>query len=96
MTGLHCPGCGGTRAGHALANFRIGDALKKNALLVVLLPFLVVGIALEGLAWVQGRDYRGPRVRLPRGLSWWLPGVIIGFWILRNVPMWPFDLLAPR
>jgi hypothetical protein len=96
VTGLHCPGCGGTRAGHALANFRIGDALKKNALLVVLLPFLVVGIALEGFAWVKGPDYRGPRVRLPGGLSWWFPGVIVGFWILRNVPMWPFDLLAPR
>ena len=96
VTGLHCPGCGGTRAGHALANFRLGDAFKKNALLVVLLPFLVVGIGLEVAAWLKGPSYRGPRVRLPGGLAWWLPGVIVGFWILRNVPMWPFDLLAPR
>ncbi|HCQ38607.1 MAG TPA: DUF2752 domain-containing protein [Verrucomicrobiales bacterium] len=96
VTGLHCPGCGGTRAGHALANFRLGDAFKKNALLVVLLPFLVVGIGLEGAAWLKGPTYRGPRVRLPGGLAWWLLGGILGFWILRNVPLWPFELLAPR
>ncbi len=95
-TGLHCPGCGGTRAGHALANFRIGEAFRKNALLVMLLPFLAVGVAIEGTAWMKGASYRGPRVRLPGSLSWLILGLILGFWILRNIPLWPFELLAPH
>mgnify|MGYP001182675850 CR=1 FL=1 len=95
-TGLHCPGCGGTRAGHALTNFKIGEAFRKNALLVLLLPFLAVAGAIEGVAWVKGAGYRGPRVRLPGGLSWALLILILGFWILRNIPFWPFELLAPH
>ena len=96
VTGLYCAGCGGTRAGHALANFQLKKALQKNSLLVLLLPFLTVGIVLEAVAWIKGPGYRGPRARLPGGLAWWLPGVIIGFWVLRNVPLWPFELLAPH
>ncbi len=96
ITGLHCAGCGGTRATHALTNLEAGVAFRKNPLLVILLPFLVVGVVLESAAWVIGEGYRGPRVRLPGQLAWSLPVIIIGFWILRNIPGWPFELLAPR
>ncbi|MDP7657309.1 MAG: DUF2752 domain-containing protein, partial [Roseibacillus sp.] len=96
ITGLHCAGCGGTRATHALTNLEAGVAFRKNPLLVILLPFLVVGVVLESAAWVIGEGYRGPRVRLPGQLAWSLPVIIIGFCILRNIPGWPFELLAPR
>jgi hypothetical protein len=96
ITGLHCAGCGGTRATHALTNLEAGVAFRKNPLLVILLPFLVVGVVLESAAWVIGKGYRGPRVRLPGQLAWSLPVIIIGFCILRNIPGWPFELLAPR
>ena len=96
ITGLHCAGCGGTRATHALTNLEAGVAFRKNPLLVILLPFLVVGVVLESAAWVIGEGYRGPRVRLPGQLAWSLPVITIGFCILRNIPGWPFELLAPR
>ena len=96
ITGLHCAGCGGTRATHALTNLEAGVAFRKNPLLVILLPFLVGGVVLESAAWVIGEGYRGPRVRLPGQLAWSLPVIIIGFCILRNIPGWPFELLAPR
>lgn len=95
-TGLHCPGCGSTRAAHALTKFDLGSAFRKNPLLVILLPFLTLGIVLEVTAWLMKERYRGPRVRLPGFWCWSLPVLIFSFWILRNVPIWPFELLAPR
>ncbi len=96
VTGLHCAGCGSTRAVHALLQLEVGTAFGKNPLLVVALPFLVVGIAMEGAAWVLGDRYGGPRVRLSMFFAWLVPVLIFGFWILRNVPVSPFTLLAPH
>ncbi len=41
LFGIDCPGCGGLRATHALANGDIASALDHNALFVVLVPVLV-------------------------------------------------------
>jgi hypothetical protein len=48
LFGIDCPGCGGLRATHALANGDVAGALDHNALFVVLVPALV---ALWGM-WV--------------------------------------------
>ena len=96
VSGLHCAGCGGTRAAHALTKFEFGEAFRKNPLLIILLPFAAIGVVLEVMAWVAGEGYRGPRVRFPGQWAWSLPVLIVGFWILRNIPLWPFELLAPR
>ena len=96
VTGLHCAGCGGTRAAHALTRFDVATAFRKNSLLVILLPFLLIGIAMEMAAWIWKDRYRGPRVRIPGSFVWVLPVVIVAFWVLRNIPGWPFDVLAPR
>jgi hypothetical protein len=94
-TGWHCAGCGATRATHALLHFEVGSALRMNPLWVMALPFAVAAILMEGAAWVVGPRYSGPRLRLPVSCAWWLPGVLVAVWILRNVPAWPFYLMAP-
>ena len=96
VTGYHCAGCGSTRAAHALAHLDVPAALRKNPLFVIGLPFLVTGIAMEGAAWLLGDRYQGPRVRLRGIWIWTVPALLIGFWIARNVPVWPFFLLAPH
>ena len=40
---LECPGCGATRALAALLRGRVVEALRLNALFVVLLPFALAG-----------------------------------------------------
>lgn len=83
LTGLHCPGCGSQRAIHHLLHGRLADALAMNALLVISLPFLAA-LAL------RPRWSRNPRV------AWTIFAVVLTFWIVRNIPAWPFTCLAPH
>ena len=53
-------------------------------------------VGLETVARIYGRSYRGPRFRFPILATYLLPLVIVVFWILRNIPGWPFEILAPR
>jgi len=41
LFGIDCPGCGGLRATHSLANGDIAGAFDHNALFVVLVPVLI-------------------------------------------------------
>jgi hypothetical protein len=83
FTGLHCPGCGATRALHQMATGNLVAALKLNALVVLGLPLGCL-IAL-----------RRKRYHLP---AWCLRTLFIGialFGLARNIPLFPFTLLAP-
>ncbi len=50
-TGFHCPGCGITRALHALLQGRFVEAFSQNPLVVLCLPFLLYGIVIEVAAY---------------------------------------------
>lgn len=94
LTGLHCPGCGMTRAAHAALHGKIGEAFRYNPVGMVLLPLAFVGVGIELVGWAWGRPLP---FRLNPGAkgAWCIVGVLITFWILRNIPLWPFTLLAP-
>lgn len=93
LTGINCPGCGLTRGFHALFHGDVLTALHYNALLPIfafLIGFMIVSLA---LIVVRGR-----------GLSWKIfpPAALYGFlflmaafFVLRNLPYYPFTLLAP-
>lgn len=100
LTGLWCPGCGSTRAACALARGDVFDAIRHNALFVPALLLLV---------WVWGsyavrsfvpttadrRWARNPLTTLRR--PWSLAGLavlVVVFFVLRNVPGAPVDLLS--
>lgn len=91
-TGLHCPGCGSTRAVHALLHGDFGAALGMNGLCVLLLPFLLVALPLQAVAWVRRTP---PPTMAPPGAARALLWVVLAFWLLRNLPFLPFTALAP-
>jgi hypothetical protein len=91
MTGLNCPGCGLTRAMHALVHFDLYRAFRMNAFFIVSVPLVAL------LVW---RLYRPLPAVLeaaikPLANPWpWVVAVPM-FAVLRNLPWYPFYLLAP-
>jgi hypothetical protein len=92
LTGLYCPGCGSTRCLHALVHLDLAHAMATNPLLVVALPLLAImalnaaGLRMRVLAPLL-KTLADPRLWL------WL---LLGYAVLRNLPWYPFTLLAPH
>jgi hypothetical protein len=93
LTGIYCPGCGLTRGFHALFHGDVLTALHFNALLPVYA--FVFGFMFVSMILIAVRG---------RGLSWKIfpPSAMYGFlvlaaafFVLRNLPFYPFTLLAP-
>ena len=84
LTGLHCPGCGSTRALHALFTGHPLQAIGFNLLAVLAVPVVL---------YVLIRRPSTDKLRQ----AWIIAflAVVILFGILRNIPLSPFDLLAP-
>ena len=98
LTGLDCPGCGGTRALHALTQGDIGTALDHNVLLTVLMPLALVawGLWLAHSLKVTLARRRAPAdpptapapLRLPRvSHRTWMVVIagLIAFGVVRNI-----------
>lgn len=83
FTGLKCPGCGSQRMIHALLHGDITAAFNANALILILLPGII------GIAVIEAGHKRWPgcynAVHSPF-LLWSVVVVIIGWFILRNIP----------
>lgn len=91
-TGLNCPGCGLTRGFHALFHGDLSSALHFNALLPIYgLIFGYLFIAMFLVA-VRGRGL-SLKVFSPTFL-WIFLAVSVIFGIIRNLPFYPFNLLA--
>jgi len=91
LTGLWCPGCGSTRCLHALAHFDVPQAFSMNPLLVLaIVPLLL--LALHAASLLPARAYALVAV-LARPMPWVV--LLSGYWVLRNLPWYPFSLLAP-
>jgi len=93
LTGWYCPGCGSLRAFHQLLHGNMADALAMNSLAVLSLPFLAYGTASYAAFVVRGSYLR--RIFLPASCIRALAVGIVAFGIVRNLPLYPFLLLAP-
>ncbi len=93
LTDLHCPGCGTLRGLYELFHGHLGIAFGLNPLMVLVLPFIAYSILKYIAAGILGRKER--KVFIPSAWIWSLLVVIILFWVLRNLPYYPFTLLAP-
>jgi hypothetical protein len=93
LTGLHCPGCGTLRGLHQLLHGNLAAAFWLNPLTVLCLPWIAYWLVSKSLEGVSGRRLPAPVVSA--FWIWLLLSVILVFWVLRNVPLYPFSLLAP-
>jgi hypothetical protein len=93
-TGLHCPGCGSTRALHSLLHGEVRQALAYN----LFVPFLVPYLGVRGFrSWYAAMRRRPlPPWRAPVWVVWLFLLSLIGYGVLRNLPFAPFNLLAPH
>lgn len=95
-TGWYCPGCGSGRAVHALLHLRPLAAWRANPLLMIALPVVLF----FGARWVWDVVRRRPPRAAMSSVGRWgiyLIGLLVVlYWVGRNLPWWPWTLLAPR
>lgn len=84
LTGQFCPGCGTLRGLHALLGGRLGAAIGYNALMVAVLPFLLFRYARWSAVTLAVAKPSSRQARAWPG--WALFAVVIGFWVVRNLP----------
>ena len=82
LSGFYCSGCGTTRALYVALHGNFLTAMRYNLLLFPLLILILV------LIWK-------PRLGLRPWVAFSILIIIVLFWILRNIPLYPFVLLAP-
>lgn len=93
MTGFACPGCGATRGFHALLHGDVITALDYNAMIPLFAVFMGVLFLSMVLVVVRGRGF-SKTAYLPKAL-WGFLVVMLIFGVIRNFPMYPFNVLYP-
>ncbi|MGJ5671508.1 DUF2752 domain-containing protein [Rhodococcus aetherivorans] len=91
LFGVWCPGCGSSRMLYSLLHLDVPAALRYNALGV--LAVLLLGWSFA--VWTAGR-VRGHRIA--QWYQWrWAPQlvlwVVLGWFVVRNLPVAPFNAL---
>ncbi len=93
-TGLYCPGCGSQRATHQLLNLNFLGVVQQNLLYVLGLVIFTYHAVILGLNRFFNKTYYNYIYHPKTPIALLL--VIIAFWIFRNIPTYPFNLLAPQ
>ena len=85
-TGFRCPGCGSQRAIHELLNGEFGAAIRENVLVVIFIPYLILGIVTELIRQPSPQILR-MRQRLFGGKAIWIVfTIVVVFAVMRNFP----------
>lgn len=95
LTGLHCPGCGGQRSLYYLLHGQILAALRYNVLFVVGLPMLIYLYYILVQMYVLKNERYRQKTALSMRFVYIFILVLLLFFILRNIPTYPFTYLAP-
>jgi len=92
-TGIYCPGCGSQRAAHKILNGNIIEGVRHNYMIVLLAMVLLY----QGFVYVMN-DMLGkkiPNLLHKSKVTFSILIIVVLFWVLRNIDLFPFSELAP-
>lgn len=93
LTGGYCPGCGSQRALHSLLHFNVTGVIGYNFLFIpggLLIVYHYIHPLLNRIF-----SWNLPNLFYMKYTPWVIFAVVILFWIARNLPWYPFSILAP-
>lgn len=93
VTKIYCPGCGSQRAAHKILNGNIIDGIRHNYLIAILGLVLLYEIFIFIMNTILDKGITNllHKSKVTHGIL----TVILLFWILRNINLFPFTELAP-
>jgi hypothetical protein len=94
VTGYYCPGCGSQRAIHDLLHLNFYGVVNHNFLFIP--AFLLILYHYIAPVFNRFFGWKLPNIFYYRNTPWIIFGVVLLFWILRNIPVYPFSVLAPN
>lgn len=94
LTGYYCPACGGQRALSALLHGNIILAMRNNLLFIIILPFFIK-YSFTGAQRLILNNKPFLNLKFSSFQLWFILGIILLFFLLRNINTYPFNLLAP-
>jgi len=83
FTDTKCPGCGSQRAINQLLNGNLTGAFSYNALLVIALPYLLVGFIGQEIDPI--RKSRFWDIFYRNNATIIILVIVIGYWVFRNI-----------
>jgi len=93
LSGYYCPGCGSQRAIHHLLHLNIAGVVQNN---ILFLP-AVLAIAYHFVHHLLNRwfNWKLPNIFYMKNTPGIILSIILLYWVLRNLPVYPFSVLAP-
>lgn len=95
LTSLNCPGCGGQRAIHALLHGHILEALRYNFIYVIGIPFFMYLYFYAINEYILKNRKQKNNFIFTAKFGFGFAIFIVTFFILRNIPIFPFTYLSP-
>lgn len=93
FTGFHCPGCGSQRAFHEILHGNLWTGLQHNFLII--LAVLIVSYKIIMSFIYKSSSNKTQNLLYHNSTPWVIFGIVMLFWVLRNIPLEPFIILAP-
>jgi len=94
FTGLYCPGCGSSRAVYQIVHGNFLYALNLNPLMIISIPFIFYLLMAKLNIKIRGKVIFKRKV-FTKKFYVFLIVMIALYSIIRNIPAYPFCILAP-